>query len=149
MSFAEEAEQELMRLMVQNRHSTFSRLEKSNQGESMVIKFLDRYGEPTSPKHLAESLNLSSARIAVVLGSLEKKGQIARKMDPDDRRRIHVTLTNSGKKIAKSERKDMRDKIIEIFKQMGEEDTKQFIELTAKFVDYSQKLSLKEEGDQS
>jgi len=149
MSFAEEAEQELIRLMVQNRHSAFSRLEKSNQGESIVIKFLDRYGEPTSPKHLAESLNLSSARIAVVLGNLEKKGQIAREMDPNDRRRINVTLTNSGKKVAKSEKKEMRDKIIEIFKQMGEEDTKQFIELTAKFVDYSQKLSLKEEGDQS
>lgn len=40
-----------------------------------MIKFLARYGEPTSPKHLAESLNLSSARIAVVLGSLEKKGK--------------------------------------------------------------------------
>lgn len=29
MSYAEEAEQELMRLMVQNRHSAFSRLEKA------------------------------------------------------------------------------------------------------------------------
>ncbi|EOH99226.1 hypothetical protein UAY_02003 [Enterococcus moraviensis ATCC BAA-383] len=148
MSYAEEAEQELMRLMVQNRHSAFSRLEKSNQGESIVIKFLARYGEPTSPKHLAESLNLSSARIAVVLGSLEKKGQIERKMDPDDRRRINVTLTDCGKKAAKLQKKEMRDKIVQIFKLMGETETKQFIELTAKFVDYSQQISQKEEGDQ-
>jgi DNA-binding MarR family transcriptional regulator len=148
MSFAEEAEQELIRLMVENRNSAFSKFEKSNQGENIVIKFLYRHGKPTSPKHLAESLNLSSARIAVVLGSLEKKGQIVRNIDPNDRRRINVTLTECGKEAAKREKKQMRDKIVQIFKQMGEEDTKQFLELIAKFVDYAQKISLKEEGDQ-
>ncbi|MFD2305377.1 MarR family winged helix-turn-helix transcriptional regulator [Enterococcus termitis] len=148
MSFAEEAEQELIRLMVENRNSAFSRFEKSNQGESMVIKFLYKYGEPTSPKHLADSLNLSSARIAVVLGSLEKKGLIERNMDENDRRRINVTLTESGKKAAKHEKKQMRDKIVQIFKMMGEDDTVLFIELVAKFVDCAQKISLKEEGDQ-
>lgn len=148
MSFAEVAEQELIRLMIQNRNSAFSRLEKSNQGERIVIKFLDRVDEPTSPKSLAESLNLSSARIAVVLGSLEKKGQIVRTIDPNDRRRINVTLTECGKKSAKHDKKEIRDKIIRIFEQMGEKDTEKFIELTTKFVDYSQKLAQKEEGDQ-
>lgn len=31
---------------------------------------------------------------------------------------------------------------------MGEEDTRKYLELTAKFVDYSQKLSMEGEGDQ-
>lgn len=148
MSFAEEAEQELVRLMLQNRNGAFSKIEKSNKGESIVIKFLARSGEPTSPKHLAESLNLSSARIAVVLGSLEKKGMIVRDMDPADRRRINVTLTKCGMKMAHEEKKEMRDKIIQVFELMGEADTKTFIEMTARFVECSQKLSLKEEGDQ-
>ncbi|MGC6768966.1 MarR family winged helix-turn-helix transcriptional regulator [Enterococcus sp. LJL128] len=148
MTFAEEAEQELVRLMLQNRDGAFSKIEKSNKGENIVIKLLDRIGEPTSPKFIAESLNLSSARIAVVLGSLEKKKLIVRTMDPEDRRRINVTLTDCGKKAAHAEKKEMRDKIIKIFLQMGEEDTKKFIELTAKFVEYSRKLSLEEEGDQ-
>lgn len=147
MTFAEEAEQELMRLMIQNRNSAFSRLEKSNQGESMMIKFLDHANQPTSPKQLADALNLSSARIAVVLGNLEKKGQIIRKIDQEDRRRINVTLTEAGKKVAKIQKKQMRDKMIRIFEQMGEQDTEQFIGLIAKFVDYSQKINL-EEGDQ-
>jgi len=148
MSFAEEAEQELIRLIVQNRDGAFSRLEKSNKGENVVLKFLSRMDAPTSPKHLAESLNLSSARIAVVLGGLEKKGQIIRNMDPTDRRRILVILTDKGKKAAKAEKKEMCDRMIRVFECMGEEDTKRFIELTAKFIDYSRKLSLKEEGDQ-
>lgn len=148
MTFAEEAEQELMQLMTKNRNGAFSKLEKSSRGESVVIKLLDRLGEPTSPKNLAETLNLTSARIAGVLGSLEKKGQITRSMDPKDRRRIHVSLTNCGKKIAKAQKREMRDKVIQVFKLMGEEDTKKFIELTAKFVEYSHKLSMEEEGDQ-
>lgn len=148
MTFAEEAERELVRLMVENRHGAFSKIEKSHQGEIMVIKFLNLLKEPTSPKHLAESLNLSSARIAALLGSLEKKGQIARHMDPNDRRRIHVTLTPCGKKAVNADKKEMHDKIIKIFNQMGEEDTAKFMELITKFVNYSRKLSEKEEGDQ-
>lgn len=148
MTFAEEAERELASLMVENRKGAFSRIEKSNKGASIVIKFLDALGKPTSPKHLAEALQLSSARIAVVLGSLEKKGLIVRNMDPNDRRRINVTLTKCGKKIANAEKKEMRDRIVRVFELMGEEDTKKFLELTAKFVGYSQKISLEEEGDQ-
>ena len=147
MTFAEEAEQEFMRLMIQNHNSTFSRLEKSNQGESKVIKFLDRVNQPTSPKQLADALHLSSARIAVVLGNLEKKGQVVREIDQEDRRRIHVTLTQSGKKVAKTQKKQMRDKVIQVFEQMGEQDTKQFIGLVEKFVDCSQKITT-EKGDQ-
>lgn len=148
MTFAEEAEQQFIRLMVENRHGTFRKIEKSHQGETMVIKFLDILGEPASPKHLAEALNLSSARIAALLGSLEKKGQITRDMDPKDRRRIQVTLTNCGKEVANVEKKEMHDKMIKIFNQMGEADTKKFLELMTKFVECSRKLSVKKEGDQ-
>ncbi|MCB5953925.1 MarR family winged helix-turn-helix transcriptional regulator [Enterococcus sp. CWB-B31] len=147
MSFAEEAEKELVQLMIQNRDGAFSRFEKSNRGENIVIKFLDIQGEPISPKYLADSLNLSSARIAAVLGSLEKKGQITRHMDPKDRRRINVTLTACGKKAVNAEKREMRERIIWVFNQMGEEDTKKFIELTSKFIGYSQKFSMEEEGD--
>lgn len=148
MTFAEDAERELMQLMVQNRHGAFSKIEKSSKGANIVIKVLDRLGEPTNPKHLAETLNLSTARIAAVLGNLEKRGLISRTMDPDDRRRINVSLTNCGKKVAKAEKQEMRNKIIRVFEMMGEEDTRKYLELTAKFVDYSQKLSMEGEGDQ-
>ncbi|GAA2906552.1 winged helix DNA-binding protein [Enterococcus pseudoavium] len=148
MTFAEEAERELMQLMVENRHGAFSKMEKSNKGANIVIKVLDRLGEPTNPKHLAETLNLSTARIAAVLGNLEKRGLIIRTMDADDRRRINVRLTESGKKVAAAEKLDMRNKIIRVFEMMGEEDTKKYLELTARFVGYSKQLSEEEEGEQ-
>ena len=139
MTYAEDAERELVQLMFQNRHGAFS---------NIVIKVLDRLGEPTNPKHLADTLNLSTARIAAVLGNLEKRGLISRTMDPNDRRRINVSLTENGKKVAKAEKLEMRNKIIRVFELMGEEDTKKYLELTAKFVKYSQKLTMEGESDQ-
>lgn len=148
MTYAEDAERELVQLMFQNRHGAFSRIEKSTKGANIVIKVLDRLGEPTNPKHLADTLNLSTARIAAVLGNLEKRGLISRTMDPNDRRRINVSLTENGKKVAKAEKLEMRNKIIRVFELMGEEDTKKYLELTAKFVKYSQKLTMEGESDQ-
>ncbi|WP_427813337.1 MarR family winged helix-turn-helix transcriptional regulator [Enterococcus sp. 22-H-5-01] len=148
MTFAEEAERELMQMMLKNRHGAFSKIEKSSKGASIVIKVLDRLGEPTNPKYLADTSNLSTARIAAVLNNLEKRGLVIRTMDPDDRRRINVSLTEAGKKVAKSEKQEMRAKIIQVFELMGEEDTKKYLELTAKFVGYSQKLSAEGESDQ-
>ncbi|MDT2828607.1 MarR family transcriptional regulator [Enterococcus viikkiensis] len=148
MTFAEEAELELMDLMVQNRHGAFSKIEKSSKGANIVIKALDILGEPANPKFLADTLNLSTARIAAVLGNLEKRGLISRTMDPDDRRKINVSLTEAGKKVAKAEKQEMRTKIIRVFELMGEADTKKYLELTAKFVDYSKKISMEGESDQ-
>ncbi|MFC4772767.1 MarR family winged helix-turn-helix transcriptional regulator [Enterococcus hermanniensis] len=148
MTYAEEAERELMQMMLKNRHGAFSKIEKSSKGANVVLKVLDRLGEPTNPKYLADISNLSTARIAAVLGNLEKRGLIIRTMDPDDRRRINVSLTETGKKLAKSEKQEMRTKIIRVFELMGEDDTKKYLELTAKFVGYSQKLSAEGESDQ-
>src|SRR5699024_8836642 len=121
MTFAEEAEQKLTQMMVKNRHGAFSKIEKSSKGANIVINVLDRLGEPTNPKHLAETLNLSTARIAAVLGNLEKRGLIIRTMDADDRRRINVSLTESGKKVAKAEKQERRNKVVRVFEMMGVE----------------------------
>ncbi|WP_122645981.1 MarR family winged helix-turn-helix transcriptional regulator [Enterococcus mediterraneensis] len=145
MSYAEEAERKLEKLMLENRHGAFSEMEKSNRGELIVIKYLDHIDTAVSPKHLAETMNVSSARIAALLGNLEKKGQISRTIDPDDRRRIQVTLTKKGKVQAEMEKRKMQDKIIRVFKRMGEADTKKFVELAAKFIKYSHDTNKEEE----
>lgn len=148
MGFAEEAEQKLVRLIIENRAGCFSKIEKSIKGEMMVIKYLYTIEKTTSPKSLSEALNISSARIAVILNSLEKKDLIVRTMDPSDRRRISVELTNQGEKTAKFEMDKMRNVLIQIFIQMGETDTKHFIELVSVFLDYSRKSKMNDEGDQ-
>ena len=149
MSFANEAESKLSRLMVSNRNSSFAKLEKSNRGEEVVIKFLEHLQQPASPKMLAEALHLSSARIATILGGLEKKELITRTISSKDRRRITVTLTEKGQQFASQKAKEATARIVQIFEQMGEEDTNRFVELIEEFFYYSQKITDEEEGNQA
>lgn len=147
MSFAEEAEARFTQIMAENRHGPFSKFEKSNRGEDIVVKFVWKCGEhPTSPKNIAEHLNLSSARVAAILGSLEKKGLIVRDISPTDRRRITVTLTEKGREEANAKIQMMRKRMIKVFEEMGEEDTEQFIILMTKFVKIAKHLPPEKEG---
>ena len=49
------------------------------------------------PSQLAESLNLDSSTVTGILGRLEDKGLIKRSFRMDDRRKVIVHLTDSGK----------------------------------------------------
>lgn len=146
MSYAEQAEAKFTRLIVENRHGPFSKYEKSNRGEDIVVKFVWNSDEPISPKLIAQHLHLSSARVAAILGSLEKKGLIVRNMSATDRRRITVTLTEKGQAEAQAKVQRMKKRMIKVFEEMGEEDTEQFIQLMTKFMEIAKKLPPEKEG---
>jgi DNA-binding MarR family transcriptional regulator len=63
--------------------------------ELAVLQRLQRTG-PTSPGALAGDEGVTSAAIAPVLNSLERRGLIGRARDPADGRRVVVTLHAAG-----------------------------------------------------
>ena len=50
----------------------------------------------TSPKTIAELLDLAPSMVSGLLGDLEERDLIVRRPDPDDRRRIHLALSDEG-----------------------------------------------------
>ena len=74
--------------------------------------------------------------VSTLLSALEKKGQITRESDPDDRRVVHVNLTEAGRERAERQRESMREAICWIFSQMGERRAREFVELTEEFTTY-------------
>jgi len=56
------------------------------------------------PSQLAERLAINRPTVTVILRNLEKKGWIERKTDPENRRNVHVRLTEAGKQKAESVR---------------------------------------------
>ncbi len=64
---------------------------KHAQGECFVLRCLARSEKPLLPSDLSSLAQSSTARIAVVLNTLEKKGYITRAIDPSDRRRVLVS----------------------------------------------------------
>ena len=144
MGYAERAFHEFNEIMAnRHRHSTES-INRPNQGELFVLKFLMKKDTEVLPSELSHALQSSTARISALLGALEKKGQIVRNIDESNRRNILVTITDVGRKRAKEEMQEMKKVMVQVFTDMGEEDAVAFIKLNRKFFDLMQKNIPKE-----
>ncbi len=61
-----------------------------------VMRVLDERGR-MDPKEIAEAACLLNPSLTRIMQLLEKKGLIARKGNPEDRRRVHVEITATGR----------------------------------------------------
>jgi DNA-binding MarR family transcriptional regulator len=65
-----------------------------NSPRALVLGLIAR--ERVHPKALAEALDLAPPAISHLLTELEERGLIARSLDPTDRRRVVLELTEQG-----------------------------------------------------
>ena len=73
------------------------------QGESLALHLLLLHPNGVPPGELCRAMGVSSARIAVIFASLERKGFVTRQAESEDRRRIRVALTPAGQQRAEEE----------------------------------------------
>lgn len=86
-------------------------------------------GDCKNVSDIHQKLYISKAALSQTLGTLEKKGYIVRNINPEDRRKIMVTVTADGEvELEKATQlyNEMLDRILE---QFGTEDTKTLIQL--------------------
>lgn len=135
MGFEEELFHELATNTWDKRSRMQQEMVKGAKGEPFAVQELYRKG-PLTPSQLASSMKTTTGRVSTLLSALEKKGQITREFDPDDRRVVHVNLTEAGRERAERQRESMREAICWIFSQMGERRAREFVELTEEFTTY-------------
>ena len=108
----------------------------SMQGEKMILRFLgNRKGEDVLPGDISEALGISSARVAAALNRLEDKGLILRSIDPEDRRRFIVTLTEEGVAETEKNAEVMKNRVIELLKELGDDDASEYVRLMGRVAD--------------
>ncbi len=96
-----------------------------------VIMFEIKDGNNT-PSGLAKKLNITTARIARALNTLENKGYIERNNDDNDKRKTYIKLTNIGEEKLDKEKK-CRDKFLEnIIKGLSDDELESFINIFEK-----------------
>lgn len=87
-----------------------------------------------SMKALSKEINVSPAMVTKIITILEKGGYVKRMSDANDRRGVKVFITQSGFDTMMTER-SKHDVLFEnIFKQVGEEKTKLFLDLLDEFI---------------
>jgi DNA-binding MarR family transcriptional regulator len=89
-------------------------------------------GGNVQPGEISHEMNVSTARIATALNSLEKKGFISRQIDTNNRRNILVGITQAGKESAEEHRKKALKNLAEMLALLGEHDAKEHVRITKK-----------------
>lgn len=132
MDYQALAEEMLRTLYVLNKARPQRKMHDCLRGEGFVLQYIIFQEGPVQPNEISSFMNISTARIAAALNSLERKGLVTRRIDPDDRRRILVELTEEGKTFADEQRKGMLNHITEMMERLGEEDAVEFTRLMKK-----------------
>ena len=118
-----ELTEELVRLLDEYpREARDNRFSSTLRGEMAVIRQKMTAGE------LSSRLDMTTSRIAAVLGSLQKKGLLERESDEEDRRRVMVSLTEAGDRLCEKRKRHFMSKISKMLAMLGE-DAPTFVHL--------------------
>ena len=106
-----------------------SRFDGVNRGEIATLSYLRARGDMT-PSEISGCKGISTARVANILASLEKKGLVKRIQDTRDRRKIIVRITEAGARLADQKYEELLDDLEQMMRGLGEKDAREFLRLT-------------------
>ena len=78
---------------------------------------------------MEKHLQVSSARIANTLNSLEKKGLIKRNKSEEDKRKIIISITKNGRTTIEKHREKVERYLRKMVETLGEKDSLEFIRI--------------------
>ncbi|MDR1734401.1 MAG: MarR family transcriptional regulator [Oscillospiraceae bacterium] len=126
--------------MIRLRHGdSHKHMEEGMRGEGFVLGFLSDQPDGCTPGAIGNAMQVSSARISVALEKLEKKGLITRLMDPEDRRKVTVNLTEEGRRITQHFKTEMNENTARMLEALGEEDALHLVRIIGKMADLHKK----------
>lgn len=111
-------------------HNPFKFLEElftQNEGMIFILKYLYKKGDSATAGELANALEVSTARIALLLKKLEAKNYISRTKDQNDGRIVVVNLTFEGKVYTEKKMMSFVDSIKKIIHSIGLDKLEEFI----------------------
>ena len=124
-----ELTEELVRLLDEYpREARDNRFSSTLRGEMAVMRLLHNSRQKMTAGELSSRLDMTTSRIAAVLGSLEKKGLLERENDAVDRRRVLVSLTQAGEALCEKRKAHFKSKIALLLSMLGD-DAPEFVRL--------------------
>lgn len=94
----------------------------------VCLRTISRF-ERITPGELAMSVFLSQATLSGVLDRLEERGLVMRKRDDQDKRRVWLELTDSGRKLVENAPSPLHDKFSRRFRKLPHEEQRRINEV--------------------
>ena len=107
-------------------------LEKHEHVKDGTMRYLFEHEGTATPDRLVEFFGFSKARLTKILSELEGEGLVERCMDPADRRRVIVHLTEGGREYAARRYEGVLEHMTMLLTFLGEEDAKHFVRILQK-----------------
>ena len=98
MATEEEVERLLWLMHEVHPQHSFKEVDKTSEGLGAVLRFLGHVEEPVTSGQIAQAMQVSTARMAVLLKKLEGKGLIIRETGVNDARTTVVRLRQRGRR---------------------------------------------------
>ncbi len=108
----------------------FENFDKSDAGIMCVLRFLTGTEGPVTAGEISAFMQVSTARVAVLLKKLEEKSFIEKQTDPSDARKTMVVLSETGKEKVREHTEKMTDFFSSVIDRVGKEKIIEFIELS-------------------
>lgn len=139
MNYSDLAQKHISQVELHYRNGLiFDRYNRFAKGELFILNYLCKRGETAMPSEISLGLGSSTSRIANALGVLEKKGRITREIDKRDRRKIIVSITQTGKEVVQNEREQLVNREAHIFEMMGDAEAKEFVRLHKRYLELAE-----------
>ena len=81
-----------------------------------------RVEEPASPKFIGDILHISKQQMTSITEKLYQNGFIIRATDPNDRRRLLISLTPAGMQVLENQNDFVRQRFLKSLKGLAEEE---------------------------
>ena len=108
----------------------YSKIETIQRGFGFVLNYLEQADGEVNAGDLSKKLNVSTARIAVLLKKMEQNGWITRHASQEDARRIIVEITPAGIALVDEMREQTLQKIELLLDQISREDLETYIRIS-------------------
>ncbi|MDN3015912.1 MarR family transcriptional regulator [Paenibacillus sp. BSR1-1] len=102
--------------------------------EFSVLEVLYQKGKQTI-QQIGNCILISSGSMTYVIDKLEQKGLLSRNACPDDRRVIHVTLTDDGNELMNVIMPEYHDSVNQMFESLDDDEAETLVQLLKKVRD--------------
>ena len=104
-----------------------------SQGRFLTLIVLNRTpNEAINPSTLAEKVGVKRATMTGLLDGLEQKGMVKRLAHPEDRRKVSIRLTDTGRQVLDEMLPDYYSRIAKLMVNLTENERKSLVSLLGK-----------------
>ncbi len=103
-------------------------------GELGTLGYLVTGWGGAAPSDISRDFCISTARATNIISGLERKGWVERHPDPDDRRRVSISVTDSGRAMVTDHMDRVLRDLRRLLDGLGEDDAKEFLRLVKRVV---------------